>query len=131
MITVNALEIENEWRPLKPAEKAIIPGKSQAAWTRILAHPRGRDIEEKMAAVPPVVAEQTVRSVMISMIVRVLKNPESARTISKGHDDWTKGLTLDSSVSTGELYLTEYELDLIDPPPLYPEYGMYVVPLGG
>lgn len=131
MVSVTVEQIENEWRPLKASEKATIPGRSAAAWTRILAHPRGRDVEDKLAADPPVVTEATVQSVMISMIVRVLKNPESARTVSKSHDDWSKALTLDSSVSTGELYLTDYELDLIDPPPMYPEYGLYVIPLGG
>lgn len=131
MVAVTADDIENQWRPLKAAEARVVSGKSADAWTRILAHPRSRDIEDKLSVVPQVVAEATVKSVMVSMIVRVLKNPDSHRQISKSADDWSKSATLDKSVSTGEMYLTDYELDLLDPPPLIPEYGAYVVSLGG
>lgn len=131
MITVTPQEIQNQWRPLSTAESGVIPGLSGEAWVRILAHPRSRDIEAKVAANPQLVSEATVKSVLASMIIRVLKNPDSARQISKSHDDWSKSQTLDSSISTGELYINDRELDLLDPLPEYYEQGMYIVSLGG
>lgn len=131
MVTVTPEEIANQWRPLSPAETTVVPGLAGQAWVRMLAHPRLRDLEPKLAAQPPTVNEATVKSVIASMIIRVLKNPDSARQISKAHDDWSRSQTLDSSISTGELYVNDYELDLLDPPPEYPEYGMYVISLGG
>lgn len=131
MVTVTAQEVANQWRPLSPAENAVVAGLTEQAWVRLLAHPRLRDLEAKLAADPPTVREATVKSVLASMIIRVLKNPDSARQISKAHDDWSRSQTLDSSISTGELYVNDYELNLLDPPPEYPEHGMYVMSLGG
>lgn len=128
-VTVTYGDIESEWRPLRAAEQAIIPGKSASAWTRIKADTR--DIEDKLDAVPQIVTTDTVKSVMVSMIVRVLKNQDSARQISKSADDWSKSLTLDSSVSSGEMYVSEYEHGLLNPSTGVPDYGMYVVGLGG
>lgn len=131
MVTVTPEEIANQWRPLSPAETTVVPGLAEQAWVRILAHPRLRDLETKLAAQPSTVSEATVKSVIASMIIRVLKNPDSARQISKAHDDWSRSQTLDSSISTGELYVNDYELDLLDPPPEYSTPGMYVISLGG
>lgn len=128
-VAVTYGDIESEWRPLSAAERAIIPGKSSSAWTRIKADTR--DIEDKLTAVPQIVSTDTVKSVMVSMIVRVLKNQDSARQISKSADDWSKSLTLDSSVSSGEMYVSEYEHGLLNPSTGVPDYGMYVVGLGG
>lgn len=131
MVDITVADIENVWRPLRESEKTTVPGKSADAWTRILADVA--DIEEKLNADPPTVTVGTVKSVMISMVVRVLKNPDSMRQLSKSVDDWSKSGTLDNSVSSGELYLTDYELKLLNPraPQDIPDYGMYVVPLGG
>lgn len=128
-VQVTAEDITNEWRPLSSAEAASIPGKSRSAWTRVQADTA--DIVDKITAAPAVVSVETVKSVMISMIVRVLKNQSSARSISKSADDWSKAITLDSSVSTGELYVTEYEHGLLNPTTGVPMYGAYVVGLGG
>lgn len=129
MPEVTAEDIAGAWRPLSEAEKQVISGYSSRAWTRIKASVL--DIEDKLAARPAVVTVATVQDVMVSMIIRVLKNPDSARQISKSADDWSKSITVDASVSTGELYLTEYELRLLNPVTQIPDYGMYVVPLGG
>lgn len=128
-VQVTAEEIENEWRPLSEAERSTIAGKSASAWTRIKADTW--DIEGKLEAVPALVSVATVKSVIVSMIVRALKNPQSARSISKSADDWSKAVTLDTSVSTGELYVSEYEHGLLNPRSPIPQYGAYVVGLGG
>ncbi|MFC3299634.1 hypothetical protein FJV46_10675 [Arthrobacter agilis] len=131
MVTITAQDIANQWRPLSPAETAVVPGLAEQAWVRMLAHPRLSDLEAKLDANPPTVSVATVKSVIASMVIRVLKNPESARQISKSHDDWSRSQTLDSSISTGELYVNDRELDLLDPPPEYSTPGMFVIPLGG
>jgi hypothetical protein len=125
-VAVTAAEIANRWRPLTDAEAATIGGKSEDAWTRILASVPG--IEAHLEAAD--VSEATVKSVMISMIVRVLKNPDSARTIQQSIDDSSESRTLDNAVSTGELYLTDFEIGLLTPATSIPSYGMYVIGLG-
>lgn len=127
MVAVTAQQIENRWRPLTPAEATTVPGKSEDAWTRILATVPG--IEEHLST--GAVAEATVQSVMVSMIVRVLKNPDSVRTHQQSIDDANESRTLDSAISTGELYLTDYEIGLLTPATGIPVHGMYVIGLGG
>ncbi|MEV8180327.1 hypothetical protein [Specibacter sp. NPDC078692] len=130
-IVITAQDIENEWRPLKPRESNTIASKSATAWTRVVADTA--DIVAKLEAAPQLVATATVKSVMVSMIIRVLKNPDSARQQSRAVDDWSKSQTLDTSISTGEMYVSEYEHGLLNPKPVSeaPEYGAYVVSLGG
>lgn len=128
-VAVTPAEIEGRWRPLTTAEAATIPGKSEDAWTRIVATVPG--ITDHLAATPPLVEEAVVRSVMVSMIVRVLKNPESVRTHQQSIDDANESKTLDNAISTGELYLTDYEIGLLTPSAGVPSYGMYVIGLGG
>ncbi len=127
MVAVTAQQIENRWRPLTPAEATTVPGKSEDAWTRIVATVPG--IEEHLST--GAVAEATVQSVMVSMIVRVLKNPDSVRTHQQSIDDANESRTLDSAISTGELYLTDYEIGLLTPAGPVPDYGVYVIGLGG
>lgn len=131
MVTITHEDIAGQWRPLSAAEQAVVQGLAAQAWVRMLAHPRLRDLEDRLAANPPTVHTDTVQSVLASMVIRVLKNPDSARQISKSHDDWSRSQTLDSSISTGELYVNEAELSLLDPPAQYPEHGMFVISLGG
>ncbi|WGM21859.1 hypothetical protein QEH68_06710 [Paenarthrobacter sp. OM7] len=127
-VVVEQSDIESEWRPLTAAQAATVEGKSGKAWRLILAEP-GLSVEEHLDA--NLISRETVKDVMTSMIIRVLKNEDSARSISKSADDWTKTLTFDSSVSTGEMYLNDNERRLLTPPREAPEYGMYVVSLGG
>jgi hypothetical protein len=128
-IIIAPQDIEDEWRPLRPREAATIAGKSRTAWTRVVADTP--DIVGKLTASPQLVATDTVKSVMVSMIVRVLKNPDSARQQSRAVDDWSKSQTLDTSISSGEMYVSEYEHGLLNPKTEVPEYGAYVVSLGG
>lgn len=54
----------------------------------------------------------TVQGVIEDMVLRVVKNPRSLRTL--GLDDFQA--TIDSSVSTGMLYLSADEIALLSPP---------------
>lgn len=53
----------------------------------------------------------TVQGVIEDMVLRVVKNPRSLRTL--GLDDFQA--TIDSSVSTGMLYITDDEIGLLSP----------------
>lgn len=132
-IAVQQADIEKVWRPLATGEATLIPGLSNRAWLRIKA--RFPDIEVTTAIVPPalepVISVDIVKDVMASMIVRVLKNPDSLRIRSESIDDHTDAATLDAAISSGEMYLTPDEVALLTPAPVVPVYGMYVIGLGG
>lgn len=123
LVSVTQADIEKVWRPLSPAEVAVVPGLSSRAWIRVLAK------------VPTVetsgVSEAVIQDVMVSMIVRVLKNPDSARIINASIDDYTDGKTLDTAISSGEMYVSADEIEMLTPAPIVPVYGVYVMGLGG
>lgn len=126
-VVIDQQDIEAVWRPLSAAEGLIVPGLSTQAWIRLLV-PRP-DLPQDLAS--GAVTQESVASAMVSMIVRVLKNPDSVRQLSKSYDDWSKSQTFDSSVSTGELYVNEHELALVTPVSAVPERGAYSVSLWG
>ena len=55
---------------------------------------------------------EAARAVCRSMVVRVLRNPDGVR--SEQIDDYQR--TIDSARSTGELYISDSEADLLRPP---------------
>lgn len=122
-VSVTAQDIENVWRPLSTEQSTIVPGLSGSAWRRLVRKAPWVEAEE--------FPQDDIKDVMVSMIVRVLKNPDSVRTLSESIDDYTEAKTLDAAISSGELYVSDYELSLLSPVPEAPEYGMYVVGLGG
>lgn len=126
-VNVTAEQIASVWRPLSAAEADLVPGLSNQAWIRMLT--LRPDLKTDMGAGK--IKESSVASAMISMIIRVLKNPDSVRQLSKSYDDWSKSQTFDSSVSTGELYVNDHELALITPVSEVPERGAYTVSLWG
>lgn len=132
-VSVTQADIEKVWRHLTPAEAATVQGLSNSAWIRVVATVPG--IESFMDVVPPatepLVPMEAVQDVMASMIIRVLKNPDSARIISESIDDYTDGRTLDAAISSGELYVSAFEVQMLTPAPAVPFYGMYVMGLGG
>lgn len=123
-VAVTQADIEKVWRPLTTEEANVVAGLSDSAWIRLVA------TVPMVGDTPLPIAEATVLDVMVSMIVRVFKNPDSARIISESIDDHSASKTLDSAISTGELYVTEREIGLLSPREV-PVYGMYVVSLGG
>jgi len=126
-VSVTPEDIAGVWRPLSEAEETIVPGLANQAWIRMLV-PRP-DLEAQITE--GAVAAESVASAMISMIIRVLKNPDSVRQLAKSYDDWSRSQTFDSSVSTGELYVNEHELALITPRPTVQPAGAYSVSLWG
>lgn len=122
-VNVTKDAIEKVWRPLTDQESALVAGLSDRAWLRILAKVPG--VYESGIAL------EVIQDVMVSMIIRVLKNPDSARVISESIDDSTDSRTLDAAISSGEMYITADELAMLQPPPAAPVYGVYVIGLGG
>jgi hypothetical protein len=59
-----------------------------------------------------IVTPATAVAVCCAMVLRVLLNPEGKR--SEAIDDYS--YTIDSSRSTGELYMTDNELAMLRPP---------------
>lgn len=128
-ISVTQADIEKVWRPLTAAEVAVIPGLSDRAWLRLVAAVPG--LESFTAGTAPLVTTAAVKDVMVSMIIRVLKNPDSARIISESIDDYTDGRTLDAAISSGEMYVSAFEVGMLTPAPVLPVNGVYVMGLGG
>jgi len=126
-VVINSEDIASVWRPLSEAEAAIVPGLSNQAWIRLL-DPRP-DLEDHLT--DSKVSPESVASAMISMVIRVLKNPDSVRQLAKSYDDWSRSQTFDNSVSTGELYVNEHELALVTPKPAVQTAGAYSVSLWG
>lgn len=122
-VSVTKADIEKVWRPLTTEETTVVPGLSDRAWIRIVA--KLPDVYESG------IDEAIIQDVMVSMIIRVLKNPDSARIISESIDDSTDSRTLDSAISSGEMYVSADELAMLTPAPIAPIYGMYVIGLGG
>ncbi|WP_309080281.1 hypothetical protein [Zhihengliuella sp.] len=126
-VSITAPDITGVWRPLSDREAGIVPGLSTQAWVRLLD--KRPDLEGLIAA--GTITVDSVKSAMVSMVIRVLKNIDSVRTISNSYDDWSESQTLDSSISTGELYVNDHELGLVTPASTVPEYGAYSVSLWG
>lgn len=127
-VSVAKADIESVWRPLTSDEDALVVGLSNRAWLRVAAHFPAMDANMTFVApaTAPLVSPDLVRDVMVSMIIRVLKNPDSVR--SDSIDDHTT--LLDSAISSGEMYLSISEIELLTPR-VVPLYGMYVMGLGG
>ncbi|AYR00890.1 head-tail adaptor Ad1 [Arthrobacter phage Hestia] len=93
------------WRPLSDAEAVV--AESQIGEALVLLGAKVRDLAAK--------DEDLVALVVKKMVRRYLKNPEGYRIDpSSSIDDYTEGGgTRDSSVSTGELYVSAEELSLL------------------
>jgi hypothetical protein len=132
-VSVTQADIEKVWRPLTTAEAAVIPGLSNSAWIRVVGAVPGiaSFVDVVAPEAEPLVTAEAVQDVMAHMIIRVLKNPESARIISESVDDYTSGRTLDDAISSGELYVSAFEVSMLTPAPTVPVNGLYVLGLGG
>lgn len=99
-IYVRPEDIAAGWRPLTPAETVTTQGLIEEATVllRVLV-PAVDSLDEAL-----------VRFVAVRAIRRVLKNPDGYRVRNESIDDYSDGGTIDSSLSTGELYFSDQEL---------------------
>lgn len=101
-------ELEDAWRPLSDAEQTPAATRLAQA-SRIIRH-RFSTIDDRITAGdldPDLVAD-----VAISMVIRYLRNPDGDRQVS--FEDYST--TKDSAAASGDLCLTDEELDTLSPP---------------
>lgn len=100
MFVVTPDDVAAGWRPLSDAEVL-------SAWGLI------GEAKVLLAVTVPSFDSQSddvVRLVVSRMVRRVLKNPDGYRVRSESVDDYSDGGTVDSALSTGELYASDNEL---------------------
>ena len=71
------------------------------------------DLQERIDS--GAISSAIVRSVLCSAIIRVMRNPGGLRQRTESIDDYSLTETVDSSLSTGALYLTDEEWGLLLP----------------
>lgn len=98
-------------RSLSTAEEAQVTAWIEDLEAIVLQ--RVPDLRERIDA--GTISEAIVRSVLCSAIIRVMRNPGGLRQRTESIDDYSLTETIDSSLSTGALYLTDEEWDLLLP----------------
>jgi len=100
LVGVYPEDVAAGWRPLTAAEAVTAQGlinEASVMLTVSVPSLEGKDFG-------------VVRLVVSRMVRRVLKNPEGYRVRNESIDDYSDGGTIDSSLSTGELYVSDQEL---------------------
>lgn len=88
------------WRPLTPVEDPVATRLISEAF--VILRQLVPDLDAK--------SDDLVKLVISKMVRRVLKNPDGYRVRSESVDDYSDGGTVDSALSTGELYVSQDEL---------------------
>jgi hypothetical protein len=100
MVVVTPDDVAAGWRPLSDAEVTVAAGLiAEAVVLLTVAVPGFSSKDEGVA-----------RLVVARMVRRVMKNPDGYRIRNESIDDYTDGGTVDSALSTGELYASTDEL---------------------
>ena len=100
MVAVTPDDVAAGWRPLTAAEQSTATGLIAEANTLLTVAVPGFDSKDPGVA----------KLVVSRMVRRVLKNPDGYRVRSESIDDYSDGGTVDSALSTGELYASADEL---------------------
>lgn len=102
MVVVTPDDVASGWRPLTAAEVTTATGLIPEAFVILAAVVPGVDAK----------SPDLVKLVVSKMVRRVLKNPDGWRVAPGGSiDDYTEGGgTRDTSLSSGELYVSPEEL---------------------
>lgn len=109
------------WRPLSDTEATTAVGLIEEASVllRVLV-PNVDSLDESI-----------VRFVAVRMIRRVMKNPGGYRVRTESVDDYSDGGTIDSALSTGELYVSDQELGWLGVKPASETKRAFEIRLGG
>lgn len=99
-IFVYPIEVAKGWRPLTDAESLTAEGLIDEALVLLAVKVPGLEAKD----------EGIVKLVACRMVRRVMKNPDGYRIRNESIDDYTEGGTVDSALSTGELYVSAEEL---------------------
>jgi hypothetical protein len=104
--TVSDLEVR--WRPMSDAERDVEQAVLDDAWEAVLL-PLRPTLPDLVAAGS--LPERTVRFVLCSMVLRVLRNPDGKS--EESIDDYR--YRRDAAVSSGALYASPDELGMLTP----------------
>jgi len=99
-VVVLPSDVAAGWRPLSDSEELTAAGLIAEAITLLTVTVPGFDFKD----------EGIARLVVSRMVRRVMKNPDGYRIRNESIDDYTEGGTVDSALSTGELYASTDEL---------------------
>ena len=99
-VFVTSDDVAAGWRPLSAAEVVTADGLIAEALVLLTVTAPGFDDKDQGIA----------RLVVSRMVRRVMKNPGGFRIRNESIDDYTEGGTVDSALSTGELYASTDEL---------------------
>lgn len=102
-------DVEAVWRPLDDEEQSRVTALLDRAWGRLQIESPG--VVDRIAAGS--VPVEVVVDVLSSAVIRVAMNPERHRQGQVTSDDSSRSWTIDSSISSGELYFTDAELALV------------------
>ena len=100
MVEVTPDDVAAGWRPLSDAEVTTALGLIGEALVLLTVEVPGFDSKDPGVA----------RLVVARMVRRVMKNPDGYRIRDTSIDDYKEGGTVDSVLSTGELYVSDQEL---------------------
>lgn len=101
--------VEAFWRPLTDDEERVatyLIGRASS-----IVRDAVPDIDERI--VDHRISAETVASVVVDMVLRVLKNPEALRQYTVSTDDSSESKTLDTSIASGELYLSRRQRNML------------------
>ena len=97
-------DIRDAWRDLTPSETTRADTLIEYASAIIRDEIPGID-----ARIDAGVSADTVKAVVVAMVVRVLAVPTAVRQRSRAVDDYTETDTFDATSLAGDLYLTDRE----------------------
>jgi len=100
------VDLEDRWRPLSADERTVAQAVLDDAWHAVLL-PLRPNLPVQVAGGS--VSERTVRFVLCSMVLRVLRNPDGK--VQESIDDYR--YQRDASVSSGSLYVSPDELAML------------------
>ena len=98
------------WRDVTDAESNVIAARIEQASQQVrdeVPLVGGLTVDERIES--GALSESSVRRVVVAMVHRVVSIPAYARQQSVTVDDGTMSTTFDSSVSGGEMFITERE----------------------
>lgn len=100
------------WRPVTdPTEIALVLGWIGEASQEIrdnVPAVMGLDVDARIA--DGSLSQATVRSIVARMVRRVMLNPTGVRQQSVSMEDYVQSSTIDSTLSKGELYISDSEM---------------------
>ena len=104
-------DIEGIWRPLSAEDAALAAAWIDQASQQVrdeVPDVDGLTVDERITA--GTLAPETVRDVVARMVLRVLMNPEGARQRSHSLDDYQETVLVDSTRSSGEMFISAAEM---------------------